>query len=65
MSRCDNENIVKCLGAEIHEQEIWILMEFCEGGSLRDIMNNSKKSFGEEEIATFIAQALRGLVYLH
>ena len=42
-----------------------ILMELCALGSCRDVMNLRQKNFSEQEIATILKDALRGLEYLH
>lgn len=42
-----------------------IIMEYCGGGSVSDIMKLRKKTLLENEIATILLDTLRGLVYLH
>lgn len=65
MSACSHLNIIKCLGVEIFAGEVWILLEYCEGSSLADIMRLRKAPFSEQEIAAIMKQVLEGLAYLH
>lgn len=41
------------------------MMEFCEGGSLADIIRSKKTTFNEEEVRTIVRQVIEGLVYIH
>lgn len=45
--------------------DLWIVMEYCGGGSVSDIMRLRKKTLSEEEIATILKDTLLGLEYLH
>lgn len=65
LSACSHLNIIKCLGVEIFAEEVWILLEYCEGSSLADIMRLRKATFSEQEIAAILRQVLEGLAYLH
>lgn len=41
-------------------------MKYCEGGSVKDIIRNSKKQlFKENLISLILKRVLQGLVYLH
>ena len=42
-----------------------IVMEYCEGGSVLDLMQSCNKKLEEDEIAVICAHMLKGLVYLH
>ena len=44
---------------------IWIITEFCECGSVLDIMKITNKCYKETEIASIIVMVLKGLQYLH
>ena len=44
---------------------IWIITEFCDCGSVLDIMKITNKCFKENEIASIIVMVLKGLQYLH
>ncbi|CAG0902185.1 unnamed protein product [Cyprideis torosa] len=65
MQQCDSPYIVKYYGSYFKNTDLWIVMEYCGAGSVSDIMRLRKKTLTEEEIATILSDALRGLEYLH
>ena len=40
-------------------------MEYCDGGSVYDVMNECNIKLSEEEIAAACASVVKGLCYLH
>lgn len=44
---------------------MYIYMEYCSLGSLRDILHVRKRGFDEPEIAMIMRYVLLGLLYLH
>ena len=65
LKQCDSPYILKYYGSYLQNNTIWILIEFCEGGSLLDIMRITNQFFNEEEIASIIKMVLKGLQFLH
>ena len=65
LKQCDSPYILKYYGSYLKNNTIWILIEFCEGGSLLDIMRITNQFFNEEEIASIIKMVLKGLQFLH
>ncbi|KAG8196413.1 hypothetical protein JTE90_009045 [Oedothorax gibbosus] len=65
MQQCDSPYVVKYYGSYFKNTDLWIVMEYCGGGSVSDIMRLRKKTLGEEEIATILSDTLKGLEYLH
>ncbi|XP_077537327.1 serine/threonine-protein kinase hippo [Haemaphysalis longicornis] len=65
MQQCDSPYVVKYYGSYFKGSDLWIVMEYCGGGSVSDIMRLRKKTLTEEEIATILSDTLRGLEYLH
>ncbi|EGG25406.1 putative protein serine/threonine kinase [Cavenderia fasciculata] len=57
--------IVEYKGCYLKSNMLLIVMEYCKGGSLLDIIELCKKSLKEEEIAAVCAGVVKGLVYLH
>ncbi|KAJ1725184.1 Protein kinase of the Mitotic Exit Network [Coemansia erecta] len=57
-------NIVKYIGYEQTEDELDIILEYCEGGSLQNILRKFNK-FPENLVGVYVAQILDGLSYLH
>jgi hypothetical protein len=65
LRQCDSEDIVKYLGSYFKDGDLWIVMEYCEGSSLNDLMAVRGGGLVENQIACVIAGTLRGLSYLH
>eukprot|EP00871_Galdieria_phlegrea_P000164 jgi/Galph1/1148/GphlegSOOS_G5859.1 len=47
------------------ESTLWIVMEYLEGGSLRDLIDSKGPNIPERSIALFLKDILQGLKYLH
>jgi len=58
-----HHNIVNMLDAHLVEDELWVVMEYLEGGALTDIVTNMHMT--EDQIATVCQQVLEALAYLH
>ena len=56
-------NIINMLDAFLVHDELWVVMEYLEGGSLTDIVTSLNLS--EEQMATVCRQVLEALTYLH
>ena len=71
LSRCDSPYIVgyfECFikPATSKPSEMWIIMEFCEGGSMTDLLEaNAGFSLPEDCIRAVCASIVLGLEYLH
>lgn len=65
LRRCDHECIVRYLGSYVKDNELWIVMEFCDAGSLAVMMSKQGKALEEPQIATVMNQMVQSLVYLH
>ena len=57
-------NIVKYHGFVKSSEALWIILEYCEQGSLYTICKNFGK-FPENLVALYTAQVLQGLLFLH
>ncbi|KAJ2899558.1 putative ste ste20 ysk protein kinase protein [Zalerion maritima] len=63
LSELQSQYVTKYYGSYAKGAELWIVMEFCAGGSCADLM---KPGFiGEDYIAIIIKELLQGLDYLH
>ncbi|KAJ2770835.1 Protein kinase of the Mitotic Exit Network, partial [Coemansia nantahalensis] len=60
----NHHNIVKYIGYEQSDHELDIILEYCEGGSLQNILSKFSK-FPENLVGVYVAQILDGLAYLH
>lgn len=56
-------NIVETYNSYLVDDELWVVMEYLEGGALTDIVTHSRMD--EEQIATVCRQCLKALAYLH
>ncbi|KFW93399.1 Serine/threonine-protein kinase PAK 7, partial [Phalacrocorax carbo] len=58
-----HENVVDMYNSYLVADELWVVMEFLEGGALTDIVTHTRMN--EEQIATVCLSVLRALSYLH
>jgi p21-activated kinase 1 len=63
LSACKHDNIVEYMGAYLHEGQLWLAMEYLEGGKLTDLVY--KIAFKEHQIAYIMREILSSLVYIH
>lgn len=65
LQQCNHPNVVRYFGSYQSEEYLWIVMEYCGGGSVSDLMNITYESLEEHQIAYICREALKGLSYLH
>ncbi|KAG0240479.1 kinase-like domain-containing protein [Mortierella sp. GBAus27b] len=64
MKESTNPNIVNYLDSFlVKSQELWVVMEYMEGGALTDVIDNNKLS--ETQIACICLETCKGLQHLH
>jgi serine/threonine-protein kinase 24/25/MST4 len=63
LSGMNSPYVTKYYGSYLHGSDLWIVMEFCSGGSCADLMKPG--TIGETEIAVMLKELLMGLTYLH
>ena len=59
-----HENIVTCSALMHHQNYRYLVMEYCEGGTLRDLMNHTK-SISIKQCFELIDDILQGLEHAH
>lgn len=64
LKKLNHANIVKYHGFVKDQQSLYIILEYCENGSLHTICKNFGK-FPENLVAIYMSQVLSGLLYLH
>ncbi|KAL1302173.1 hypothetical protein AAFC00_002604 [Neodothiora populina] len=64
LKNLNHPNIVKYHGFVKSTESLYIILEYCENGSLHSICKNFGK-FPENLVALYMAQVLNGLLYLH
>jgi serine/threonine-protein kinase 24/25/MST4 len=63
LSELQSPFVTKYYGSYAKGAELWIVMEFCSGGSCADLMKPGL--IGEDYIAIIVRELLLGLDYLH
>ncbi|NWS03510.1 PAK1 kinase, partial [Motacilla alba] len=58
-----HQNIVNYLKSYLVNKQLWLVMEYMDGGTLSDVINETHMS--EREIAAISHECLRGLDFLH
>uniref|UniRef100_A0A915ATY1 Mitogen-activated protein kinase kinase kinase kinase n=5 Tax=Parascaris univalens TaxID=6257 RepID=A0A915ATY1_PARUN len=64
MRECRHPNIIAYHGSYLRRDRLWIVMEYCSGGSLQDIYHMTGP-LSELQIAFVCRETLKGLHYLH
>ena len=64
LKNLSHNNIVKYHGFVTSTENLYIILEYCEGGSLNSMIKNFGK-FPETLVALYLSQVLQGLLYLH
>jgi serine/threonine-protein kinase 24/25/MST4 len=65
IKNCSSNYIVKLKCAYIRKGDLWLVMEYIDGGSVKDIKHAIKQTLNEAEISVICRQVLRGLNYMH
>ena len=65
LKSCRSDYIVRYYGSYYKDNDLWIVMEYCGGGSLSDLMMKGKHPLREDEIRYVISEVLMGVAYLH
>ena len=63
MRASSHANIVDYIDSFLYKNELWVVMEHMEGGSLRDVM--TANSMTEDQIAAVSRETAQGLEHLH
>jgi p21-activated kinase 1 len=63
MKRSQHPNIVNFIESYLWEGELWVIMEYMEGGSLTDVVTYNMMTEGQ--IAAICKEVLQGLKHLH
>lgn len=65
MSECEHDNIVRYLGSDCSDKEVSIVMEYCRGGSVKDVMKHLNCTLNYKQILVVLRDVLEGIKYLH
>lgn len=58
-------NLVQYFGSYVVENELWIIMEYLDGGSLADVLRIEGKLINESSISFLLKKLILALVHLH
>ncbi|KAJ8409047.1 hypothetical protein AAFF_G00240680 [Aldrovandia affinis] len=58
-----HRNVVEMYKSALVEEELWVIMEYLQGGALTDIVSETR--LDEEQIATVCEAVLQALAFLH
>ncbi len=62
LNSCQHPNIVKHLGSYTYKEQIWTVMEYCDGGTLKDLL---RVQLNENHIAFVLRDIISAVNYLH
>ncbi|CAD8162029.1 unnamed protein product [Paramecium octaurelia] len=62
---CQHPNIVSFLGSYYKESNLWLIMEYCEAGSVLGLIEVMERGLTQEEISAIMYSTLLGIEYLH
>lgn len=65
MKSCKSDRIVKFLGSFLKDSDLWIVMEYCDAGSLAAMIQKMNVALSEPQVAVVVRDMLVGLEYLH
>jgi serine/threonine-protein kinase 24/25/MST4 len=63
LSGMKSKYVTQYYGSYLHGSDLWIVMEFCSGGSCADLLKPG--NIDEASIAIILRELLQGLCYLH
>merc|ERR1712129_294899 len=65
LRRCHSPFIVNFIDTFLKEENIWLAMEYCDGGSILDVIQITKTHLTELQCQCVLNQSVQGIAYLH
>ncbi|KAJ3437533.1 sterile20-like kinase isoform b-related [Anaeramoeba flamelloides] len=65
MKTLHHPNVVRYYDSYLMENELWIVLEYCGGGSIAEMMKITKSTYNEDQIVAVVKSILGALVYLN
>lgn len=59
MRMCDHPNVLSCYASFVHENELWLVMEFMSKGSCLHVMNVARKEVNIHSTRNRTSRAVR------
>ena len=63
LKQADVQNVTRYHGSLLHGDKLWIIMDYCHGGSIRTLMKAGK--IGEKYCSVIMREVLLALSYIH
>ena len=61
----EDPTIISYLGSYLTEHELWVVLEYCDAGSIGELVTKSNLSLNEAQLAACILPVLKALDHLH
>ena len=61
----EGPSIVSYLGSYLTEHELWVVLEFCDGGSVGELVTKSNLALNEAQLAACILPVVQALDHMH
>ena len=65
LKRLSSPYVVSYVNSYLFESELWIVMEYCAGGSMSDLYDIRRCPLAETYLKAVVAYSVLGLVHLH
>jgi len=65
LKKCKNPNIVAYYGTYALEDQVWIIMDYCGAGSLKDLLRLAQDTLNERQTKHVLGGTVKGLLHLH
>lgn len=62
---CSHPNVVKYVGFYRTNRHLLLAIEYCAGGSLKEILQATEQGLAEAQMKFVLCECLKGLAYLH
>jgi len=65
LKKLKHANIVAYYGTKIQGEEVWIIMDYCGVGAVKDVMKACQETLSEKQVAWVLQGTLKGLAHIH
>ena len=65
LRRCDSPFVLRYIGSYVFERRLWLVTEFCEGGSVLEVLRWQGTPLTEPQIAAVLSDTVAALCHLH
>ncbi|XP_065649178.1 STE20-like serine/threonine-protein kinase isoform X2 [Hydra vulgaris] len=65
LSECKHKYVVDLMETYFHDGKLWMMLEFCSGGAMDDIILDLERGLNEVTIQSICRQMVEGLAFLH